>query len=457
MSLLAERPDVRQDMNNVRLALKAKVRGNYSAPVEVVLSDGETLMVDIVPLYYISAAVRKAVSGIEARPKLALMKAPGSISLPVFKILLSYANGNANSCNWASDLDQRPDLAGDVWEAAVVYKVDGLEKLVRDVAFDADMGALNERTAVRLLTTQFDALPESYRATVFRYICHNYSEISTSPNWNVLPYSTMRALLISQQLRATQRDKFDAIQVWYLSPPEPRVDRGQEFYRLAKRIHYPLCGPGDEDVAVYNDVSRYAGWGALAPVPALVRKRRGNTVFKAFPLDTLLERVRMAQQMHLFHVNPRFVGQFEAFNYYWQLEVPCYGTYKVTKAPQIGAYLRVLHGTSEAGTSLAGSFGGSTLVGSLKTRFQLKIYTDDDFDKRPYRETECFEVDMFNLPRGSKMHGYPALLGKKSVERFLARPPSPQCPSFYIAVEIMRVKELAPASRHDRHMDPIKH
>jgi hypothetical protein len=450
---LADNPDVRQDMQNVRLALKAHNPRGYSAPVLIQLPDQWAFDADIVPLYYVSAVVRKDIGAIMERPKSPTFDVKLGVSEEAFKIVLYYANGNSNSCNWAADLDDTPHLASSVWECAVKYKIDSLESLVRDAAFDAETGSMNEATVVRLIAAAPNTLPSKYREKAIRFIAYRLAKVIPYPGWNILSYSMIRTILKSPHLRATQRDKYDAITVWQASTDDDD-DRGEQFYRLMmKCIQYPLCTRSDDDFAIYNDVARYdASWGKLAPIPPANTKRREKEIFVAFPLDKLFIRVGQAKEMRLGHVNPRFVGQFKAFKYYWQLEVPMYSKYKVSKAPQMGAYLRLLHGSPKAGDSLAGMYGreGKEL-GALKVRFRMRIHSDDDFDKY-YRATEIFDVDMLNLPRGLKMYGYPAMLGKKSVQRFLARPLPPKAPSYYISVEMFRVKEEPPSSH--THMDP---
>jgi hypothetical protein len=450
---LADNPDVRQDMQNVRLDLKAHNPRGYSAPVVVQLLNEWAFEADIVPLYYVSAPVRKDIGAIMERPKRPTFNVKPGVSEEAFRIVLHYANGNSNSCNWAADLDETPHLASSVWECAVMYKIDSLESLVRDAAFDADTGSMNEATVVRLIVAAPATLPSKYREKAIRFIAYRLAKVVGYPGWNSLPYSMIRTILKSQHLRATQRNKYDAITVWQASP-DADVDRGEDFYRLMmKFIQYPLCTHGDDDFAVYNDTAKYdASWRQLAPIPPADVKRRERDIFVAFPLDNLFIRVRQAKEMRLGHVNPRFVGQFKAFKYYWQLEVPMYSKYKVSKAPQMGAYLRLLHGSPKAGDGLGGMYGqeGKEL-GALKVRFRMRIHCDDDFDKY-YRATEIFDVDMLNLPRGLKMYGYPAMLGKTSVKRFLARPLPPEAPSYYISVEMLRVKEEPPSSH--THMDP---
>jgi hypothetical protein len=465
---LARRGDVREDMNNVRRELARRNPRGYSAPVNVRVDD-RTIVVDLLPLSFVSSVIEKAIAGLEERdPAATALKIPGRIPVDAVKIVVAYADGSSRAQNWAADLDATPSLAAYVWDLACLLKVDGLERLVRKAAFSTYTHSLSSETAARLLLRARKRGDETLYTAAKMFICYNLTACARGPEWGELSQRELARVLDSQHVRATQAQRYEAIAQWQMQTPEGAEDRQEGFYTLLGKLHWPLLSPrvpGNEDALAYREFSErieYVNVGQLIPVGAAVERRVRRAAFAAFQLNPQMDGDGHAGLLKAAAKNreeeadryaragllkaaaeskrdphgerdaeaPRFRGQFKAFNYYWQVEVPWYGRHDVDGGPALGCYLRLLHGSDMAGLRKR-----SDVIG-LQTAFMLRLHCSDNFD-RCLKTYGPLDVDMLNLPGRRKSYGCRYLLDAAECRRMLKK-----MPDLYVSVEIRRVREM---------------
>jgi hypothetical protein len=500
MAYFADEAAVRADMNDVRRRLAKQNPHGYTCPMQIQFTPDFCIREDVLPLFYCSSVVREQLEKIPERPSTAILCVQGSTDVDAFRIVLAYAHGSSHAHNWVADLGEQPELAAYVWELAVVYKIEKLEKFTREPAFDAQAGSLNIETAVRLLKNA-EHIPV-YRDKALKYLCYHFAEIVAPPessmdsyfgigaggsengylqkqqetcrDFGYLTYKEMKEILTSVHMRATEEQRFTAINRWAIFEPpasdpcvkddkpkkdecqgavdpckdvdpceevdpckaiEPvkkteseraRAARSSYFYRLSALIYYPLISNKNSIIMEFEDYNADIIYG-LPPRKADDRRRIGSMRFYAFKLDDLIEKIRSKEE---FYEPPRLKGLFKAYNYYWQLEVPWY---LKAKGPSMGVLLRVLHGTDEAGSKIK----GGELAG-LMTKFLFRLHCSNDFNKC-YRQSDVLHVDMLNLPGGSTSYGIKNFLDKNSC-RFVRKQMKKGC--LYVSVQICNVKEL---------------
>lgn len=437
MSYFYDNQDVRTDMTNVRRILARDNPRGYSLPIIVIFNKHEKVQKDALPLYFASPVVRKQLANVDERNDNAMIVFPGTTTAKAIDITFAYCLGNSLGENWAADLDENMAETAYVWELATALRLKTLERFTREAAFDELTGALNFKTACMLYkkSKQFPALNKK----AFLYIARNFDSVVNADGvvedeavgscFPFLTYTEFRDIICAQQLCATEEQRYSAISKWIGSNPFPAKDREAEFYRLVSRLNFSLVRPRRADILEYRSLE--ADVYEILPCSPHTTRQMGNRVFFAFSLDPLLEKVSIGV---IGYKAPRFIGQFKCYEYYWQMEAPWYGKNDTSSASALGMYLRLLHGTDKAG-----SRAESDVIG-VQTCFRLRLHWSKNFDKC-YRESECFDVDMMNLPRGDKMHGYRSFLGKKNREQLLKKYKKGLVDA-YASVEIVRVREL---------------
>lgn len=437
MSYFYDNPDVRTDMNNVRRRLAQNNRSGYSCPMTVVFNRTNSVQKDVIPLFYASPVARRMLITIGERDDDTRLTIPGGTTGKAVDILFAYCNGSSHGCNWAADLEERLADTAYVWELARVFRLNLLERFTRAAAFDESTAALNPTTACMLYKNSKE-YPLLNR-TAFRFIAANLVDVMNADlqqaaeppvfYFPFLTYYELRDVLCSQHLRATEEQRYEAIYKWHQGNPDRERDRTSDFYRLAGRINYAFIPINRMDILNFRSLQDEIY--EIPPCKPETERRKGRRVFFAVRLEPLLE---IASEGESTYKPPRLICQFKSHEYYWQLEVPWYGQREVANAPAMGMHLRLLHGTDKAGMH-----SEDDVVG-VEATFILRVHWSANFDKC-YRQSDKISVDMMNLPRGDKMFGYRAFLGKRSCASLL-RTRRGHFPDAYASVEIVRVREL---------------
>lgn len=440
---LYDDPDVRTDMNNIRRTLANKNPSGYSIPLTIRFNGSDSVKRDVLPLFFLSRVVQQLLPRLKERDDSSHLDIPGRTCRRAVDILLSYCDGSSRSSNWAADLDETPEVAPYVWELAQVFELKNLERFTRKAAFEEETGALNPKSAC-LLYKKSKQYPDLNRRA-FLYIARNFMTVVNTRTYFVhLTYIELHDILVSQHLCATEKQRFQAMNIWCQGPrrdaewydddEEQFSGRLDRFYQLAAKIHFALVNKRETEILRYMNYE--ATESGMPPRRADITQRIGRRRRYCFRLKRYLEALKVKSDGY--YVTPRFKGQFQFGEYYWQLELVFYDEEQVADPPAMGMYLRLLHGTDKAGKQ-----SRQQVVG-VQTDFTLRLHLSKDVTEC-YRSA-CFSADMMNLPGGNRMHGYRTFVGKRSLQKVL-KSKRGGIRDLYASVEMRKVRELLSRNR----------
>lgn len=203
-----------------------------------------------------------------------------------------------------------------------------------------------------------------------------------------------------------------ALRTFYLdvkkvAPVGPvREERGKKYYFAAFRLNPPTGQLVEENVPP-------------VPMPGL--------------LESAAARASRGAEREWEVPTPRFIGEFEAFNYYWQIECPWYGKEEGGNKGGIamGCYLRLRHGTDYAGVKHRGNVVG------LEVEYRFRLHCSENL-RKCYKISEPFREDMLNVKGQKRMYGYKRFLNDKECKKMLK-----EKPDLHVSIEIRRVHEMA--------------
>lgn len=461
-------PAVRRDLNAVRRAFARRNPRNLAAPLLVKVGDAPPARYDLLPLYFVSPVIRELLDDLPSRPDhdAHVLEVEGDVSVHVWGMFLDYGHGSGHGKNWAADLDEAGSREGGVsawvWELAAFYKVHTLEKLVRKTAFGPS--GLNFSTcAMLMLRAKEDRLDDMYEVA-FRFMCYKLEECTRSGHFVYLSFKDIRGVIQSVHLRATQDQKYKAICAWQIGWPgmgaREAESRAANYYGLFGSIMFSfITDPGALAMRTYA-LGGAVNEGKLAPSEPVFEKEGKKYYFAGFSLkhqkpilnqsgEFELDSPSLLEVAHRRDTElkgrewevptPRFVGEFKAFNYYWQLECPWYSADEGGFAKMgMGAYLRLRHGTDMAGLAVRGNVVG------LEVEYRFRLHCATNF-KKCYKMSAPFREDMLNVKGQKTMYGLKRFLEAKECKKFLdayKKDDPLAMPHLHVSIEIRRVEEI---------------
>jgi hypothetical protein len=268
---------------------------------------------------------------------------------------------------------------------------------------------------------------------IVSFLARNYKETSKTEGFLSLNISTVKILVLSREVLATEQIIFESCMRW-AARAQPALS-AKELEKLLRMIHYALIPINKlANIAHHPVACRVSSFSAILARsersrPLKTMPSLGHPGEVRFDISRVVSHHKRSSGSHALRPRPARY-QFLAKGYAWELQVVLEPDAR-SNEPGLGAHIKCLRCEGANGSAHTRS---SRKIIKLRTAFQFRIYhaCDGTEKTRVCAQTNEAEVDVWN---GNDWYGYSDIIREGKLLNLIDR-----SRSLFISVEIRQAK-----------------